>query len=255
MYTNHELLDKSFRFFGRCGTFYDVSRPTLSCIIITLNEEKYLPRLLESLKSQTVDSFEVIVADYHSTDDTRRIARDYGCVIINGGDFSAGRNRGASKAKGDYLLFLDADCILPSDFIEVNLDRFKLSRKGAATTNVTPLSSRAVDWAIYGFYNLWSRIMARISPHGCGASIFATRQTYEQIGGFDERVVFAENHDFVRRAKPFGFMILPQAISTSVRRLKHEGRIRSIAKSLYSGLYRLLIKELDKELFKYDNHR
>ena len=95
----------------------------LSCIIITLNEERLLPNLLESIKGQTYKNYEVIVADYYSRDKTREIAKDYGCIITNGGNYTVGRNNGAKVAKGKYFLFLDADSYLPKDFLEIKYVR------------------------------------------------------------------------------------------------------------------------------------
>ena len=77
-----------------------------SIIIPTYNEEEYLPVLLESIKKQDFDDYEVIVADANSTDRTREIAEEYGCIVVDGGLPGVGRNNGARVAKGEYLLFL-----------------------------------------------------------------------------------------------------------------------------------------------------
>ena len=66
----------------------------LSIIIPTLNEEKYLPLLLEAIKKQKVDgNLEIIVADAGSQDRTIEIARDFGCKIVPGGLPARGRMR------------------------------------------------------------------------------------------------------------------------------------------------------------------
>lgn len=57
----------------------------LSIIIPTYNEEEYLPKLLEGIKSQDFEDYEIIVADANSTDKTREIAEVYGCKIVDGG--------------------------------------------------------------------------------------------------------------------------------------------------------------------------
>ena len=67
----------------------------LSIIIPTYNEEEYLPVLLESIKEQSFDDYEVIVADANSTDKTREIAKEYGCIVVDGGLPAVGRNNGA----------------------------------------------------------------------------------------------------------------------------------------------------------------
>ena len=83
----------------------------LSIIIPTLNEEKYLGRLLRLIKKQSYQPKEIIVADGSSTDKTISIARSFGCRIIKGGTPAQGRTAGGKKAKGKILLFLDADVI------------------------------------------------------------------------------------------------------------------------------------------------
>ena len=79
----------------------------LSIIIPTLNEEKYLPVLLESIKKQKFEGdYELIVADAGSQDKTVEIARNFGGKIVPGGLPAKGRNQGAAEARGDLFLFL-----------------------------------------------------------------------------------------------------------------------------------------------------
>ena len=54
----------------------------ISIIIPTYNEEEYLPVLLDSIKKQSYTDYEIIVADANSTDRTREIAEEYGCVGV-----------------------------------------------------------------------------------------------------------------------------------------------------------------------------
>jgi len=95
----------------------------LSIIIPTLNEEKFLPHLLISLKEQTFKDFEIIVADNNSTDATRSIALKSGAKMVEGGLPARGRNNGAKVARGEWLLFLDADVILPPGFFRKSYRR------------------------------------------------------------------------------------------------------------------------------------
>ena len=81
----------------------------LSIIIPALNEENYLPLLLESIKKQDFKDYEIIVADAGPKDKTVQIAKNYGCKIAPGGLPAKGRNQGAKIAQGDLLLFITAD--------------------------------------------------------------------------------------------------------------------------------------------------
>lgn len=88
----------------------------LSIIIPALNEEKFIPLLLESIKKQDFQDYEIIVADAGSKDKTVEISKNYNAAIVMGGLPAKGRNEGAKIARGDLFLFLDADVILPEYF-------------------------------------------------------------------------------------------------------------------------------------------
>ena len=75
----------------------------LSIIIPTLNEEKYLPKLLDSIVKQSYKDYEIIIADNNSKDKTRSIARSYGCRLTKGGMPAVARNNGAKIARGKLL--------------------------------------------------------------------------------------------------------------------------------------------------------
>ena len=124
-----------------------------SIIIPTYNEEEYLPNLLDSIKRQCFSDYEIIVADANSTDRTREIAEEYGCVVVEGGLPGIGRNRGAEVAKGDYLLFLDSDLELTEDYLRNVLYEFRMERLGIAITQMLPLSEKIEDKLFHDFAN------------------------------------------------------------------------------------------------------
>ena len=104
----------------------------LSIIIPTYNEEKYLPKLLKCVKKQTYKNYEIIVADADSADKTRQIAKKYGCRVVKGGMPAIGRNNGAKAAKGDILLFLDADSLIGKDFVKDSLKDIEIRKLDVA---------------------------------------------------------------------------------------------------------------------------
>src|ERR1700733_10407118 len=96
----------------------------LSIIIPCLNEQAYLPRLLESIAAQTYDGkLQVIVVDGHSDDKTVASAHKYAQrlddLLVVEAERNVGhqRNVGAKHAKYEHLLFLDADVVLPPDLL------------------------------------------------------------------------------------------------------------------------------------------
>jgi glycosyltransferase involved in cell wall biosynthesis len=83
--------------------------PAISIVIPTRNAEAHLRTLLESLRRQTVDDFEVIIVDYDSSDLTRLNAWESGARVLDGGSIANSRNVGARAAKAERLLFVDSD--------------------------------------------------------------------------------------------------------------------------------------------------
>lgn len=94
--------------------------PEISVIIPALDEEECIENLLKSLKNQDCNvKFEIIVADNGSKDDTVKIARKYTDKVVSVKERGTGpaRNGGAKHANGKYLIFLDADAVLPLDYL------------------------------------------------------------------------------------------------------------------------------------------
>ncbi len=93
-----------------------MKKPTVSIVIRTLNEEKYLEQLLSKIyKQKTSYLYEIILIDSGSTDNTLKIARNFNCKILNidRNEFSFGRslNIACDKAEGKYLAFISGHCI------------------------------------------------------------------------------------------------------------------------------------------------
>lgn len=105
--------------------------PLISVVIPTLNEEKYLPKCLASLKNQTFKNFEVIIADGGSKDSTIKIANKYGAIVavIPGSNVTTARQKGIEQAKGEIIVGADADTIYPSNYLEKIIADFKKDEK------------------------------------------------------------------------------------------------------------------------------
>ena len=99
-------------------------QPFFSIVIPTLNEEKYLPKLLQNLADQTFKDFEVIHVDGRSEDKTvQKAARfskklDIKTLISQKRHVSHQRNLGGKKAQGKWLVFMDADNFLKPYFLQ-----------------------------------------------------------------------------------------------------------------------------------------
>ena len=226
----------------------------LTIVIPTKNEALYLPKLLDSIKSQTLQPRECVVADASSTDGTAMIARQAGCRVVEGGMPGAGRNRGAESATSDLLLFLDADVILQDPrFLERAVQEFHARKLDFATCDVEPLSHNAFDRIMHHLYNLYVRALANIHPHAPGFCIFARREKHGALHGFDESITFCEDHDYVLRGARIGsFGILRSVkIPVSVRRLERDGRFMIALKYVLAEFYIMLFGPIRTNRFRY----
>ena len=227
----------------------------LSIIIPTLNEEKYLSNLLISIKKQNFrGNFEIIVADGGSKDKTVNIAKRFGCKIVDGGKSPAvGRNKGVQIAKGNLLLFLDADCILPKNSLKTALEEFKNRDLDIASFCLKPKSKRKIHKFFYEvFYNWIILFSEKILAHGSQA-ILVKKEIFEKTGGFDEKIKFAEDHAFVRKARKIGkFGILRKTwVLSSIRRFEKEGWVPLYSKYVLAEIYMILFGDIKKDIFKY----
>ncbi|MDR0602407.1 MAG: glycosyltransferase, partial [Treponema sp.] len=227
----------------------------VSIIIPALNEEAMLPRLLDSIRVQDFDDYEVIVADAKSTDDTREVAARYGCTVVEGGLPAAGRNAGAAAALGEMLYFLDADVILPPGFIRNVYDEMQDRFIDLATCEIKPLSDYQLDRIIHKLINLAVILNLWIDPKAFGFCIFVTKRLFNRVGGFDETIYVAEDNDFVKRASVFRQLrfLSSACIMVSIRRFEKEGRFAYMKKGIKLNLYRAFMGEIrSDEVVKYE---
>ena len=226
---------------------------SLTVVIPAKNEESYLPKLLASLKRQTVQPEAVIVADAQSTDKTREIAKQFGAMVVEGAMPGVGRNRGAAVATSSLILFLDADVELTdATFIERALKEMEKRGLDAATCEIEPMEAGKVDKFMYGAYNRYTKALQHVFAHAPGFCIFARRAIHEQIGGFDESITFCEDHDYVQRAAKVGrFGILNVRIPVSIRRSKRDGRLQVACKYVLAELHLVTVGPIRHNFFHY----
>lgn len=226
----------------------------LSIVIPTYNEEEYLPRLLASIRSQRFEGYEIIVADAKSTDRTRQVAERFGAKVVDGGMPGPGRNLGAAAAQGDLLLFLDADVILPDvDWLARKVEQFRRRKLDAGTCLVKPLGGKVIDRFAHGVFNAHMMATQFVMAHAPGFCIFAAKALHDRIGGFDESIKLAEDHDYVDRASRIGkFRVMTGSrIRVSVRRFERDGRFSIFAKYLLAELYLLAGSQIRTDRFRY----
>lgn len=209
-----------------------------SVVIPTLNEEKYLPRLLESIRHQKLQPAEIIVSDNHSRDRTREIAKQHGCVVVDGGYLSEGRNHGAAVATSDILVFLDADTVLPTKtFFSQLIGTFIAKDADVGSCLATNIKSETpLPNPSHIMYNTTKRLnKITVNTVGniigeLGFCVVARRKLFKKIGGFDENVRVMEDTDFFQRAVKAGgkYKVIPIHIGVSGRRFSKRDAVSTV---------------------------
>jgi len=225
----------------------------ISIIIPTLNEEKRLPLLLASIKSQEFELHEIIVADAGSKDKTVEIARNYGCIVISGGLPAKGRNEGAKVAKGELLFFIDADSILPKNFFAKALDEFNERNLDFASFGLVPIEGTKISRLAFDtFYNNYIYALEKVLPHAA-MGVLAKRDLFLRLNGYDETIKLSEDHDLSRRAKKIAKygIIRSVKIHVSDRRFKKDGWTKTIIKYFLCELHMIFIGPVRSDIFDY----
>jgi len=225
----------------------------LSIIIPTLNEEDYLPKLLKSIKSQTFNAYEIIVADAGSKDKTIEIAKKFGCKITAGGLPAKGRNEGAKLARGEVYLFLDADLKLPNNFLKNSIEEFKKRNLEVASYCLVPQTNKKIlKNGFEFFYNRPITFSQNLISHGA-MGILVKKKIFQRVGGFDERIKLAEDLYFVRQAAKIGrFGIIESTkIYITLRRFETDGYLSTLFKYLLCYLFMFSGKGVKSDIFKY----
>lgn len=203
--------------------------PAISVVIPTLNESDYLSKTLESVlrKANQPNSLEVLVIDAGSTDGTLESIKDLQVQTFVEPSFIFKKykslNLGLKKAKGDTVVFLDADTELPDAFDTLIYQC--LSKPGVvAGAFEFSFSSKSLMLQLLEWLN---RLRYRFGQMYYGdQAIFCRRETALKIGGVPEMDLM-ESAYFCKRLKKEGKLCLvTEAIKTSPRRFNEHGFLK-----------------------------
>lgn len=241
----------------------------LAIVIPTLNEEKFIGRLLDSIYFQTIQPKEICVVDAQSKDGTiqeikKRKRKLPQLKYYKIPKFSIGRQRnlGVKKTRSSRILFLDADTVLidPKTIEKYLKEAERKSAKLAVAENF-PLSDHWKDKAYFQAANLGTRVGKFVMPAAVGINLYCKRSVFEKLRGFDESIKVGEDFEMVERFARKGVLyeILEEPkIYTSVRRLRKEGRIRFVLMMINSFINDHIFgyhkNPIAKE-YEFGNHR
>ncbi len=202
----------------------------ISVIIPTLNEASNLAECVQRVRAVAGNAeheIEIIVADSGSSDDTPGIARELNCTLAISPTpircRAAALNLGAAKARGEVLLFLDADTLLPEDFAGHVLRTLEDARivGGAFRLRFRERSFglRLIEIINHLRYSVWSEYYG-------DQAVFARAADFQAVGGCPE-VEILESAFLCRALRRVGRLrIAPAQVRTSARRFLDDGVAR-----------------------------
>ncbi|OUR97988.1 hypothetical protein A9Q81_12045 [Gammaproteobacteria bacterium 42_54_T18] len=187
-----------------------------SIIIPCFNEEHVLSDTLSSVRKamREREDVEIILMDNGSSDASQSIAVSFGVTVceVPGVKISALRNVGARKSIGTYLLFLDADIVVASNWFD-QLDCYTDIKNDDYVADVVGFVDDVPDFAPW-FAKIWGlRASARRNKlmkidSLPGRNLFVSKQWFDVVGGFNENLTTGEDKDFVMRLKKSGALVL-----------------------------------------------
>jgi rSAM/selenodomain-associated transferase 2 len=193
----------------------------ITLVMPVLNEEIVLNETLSSL--HLTDREELIVIDGGSADNTVSVAQKFtDRIYITKRGRGHQMNFGAGKADGDILLFLHADCILPTEAFGMIRNVLKDKRISAGAFDLSivhpQLRFRIIEYGA----NLRSRVTC--IPYG-DQGLFMKREVFDQLGGFPD-IPLMEDIEISKGLKRIGKIVFVRPpIKTSPRRWLKEGPV------------------------------
>lgn len=195
--------------------------PTLTVIVPTLNELDRLPLALARI-STVLPGAEIIVVDGGSTDGTADVRLPAAAKMLSS---PPGRGRqlaaGAAEARGNWLLFLHADTLLPANAAAVLDQAFAHAGTRIGTFRLT-FDSGSRFLRVCAWFTRFDTVFTRFGDQG----IVVRADLYRELGGFPPWPLF-EDVEFLRRARRLSPVVsFPAGVTTSSRRFQRNGAFR-----------------------------
>lgn len=234
----------------------------VSIVIPTKNDEKWIEKCLNSIKNLEFRDYEVIIVDGCSSDRTVEIAKRFDCRIIfeDKGTISYARDLGVKHAKGDFIAFTDADCVVAKDWIDELLKYFNDEKIAAVGgPNLTPEDDSEFGKCVGDVLFFLSKAGARYGfesedvreiYHNPTCNVMYRKRVLEEVGGFNHRLITVDDEELDYRIRKRGYRILfnPKAIVWHYRRQNW----KSFAKMAWNyGIGRIQAVKLHPEMLRF----
>ena len=228
-----------------------------SLIVPVYNRPDEVDELLESLCSQTLKDFEVIIVEDGSQKPCKDVCDKYANILDlhyyykeNSGPGQS-RNYGVERAHGDYVIILDSDVVLPTGYLAAvdnngQCSMFNVQCFGgpdAAHPSFTPVQ-KAISYSMTSFFTTGGirggkKKLDKFFPRSCNMGI--RRDVYQQLGGFS-KMRFGEDVDFSYRIVEAGYQ--PQLFPEAWVWHKRRTDFRKFFRQVYnSGIARINLEK------------
>lgn len=180
--------------------------PRVSVIIPSYNCARYLGRAIDSASAQTYKDYEILVVDDGSTDDTKDVAMQYGRKVTylyqqNRG-VSAARNHAILKANGELLAYLDADDMWYPEKLERQVAFLDVHQECGMVHSEMSVINEQDEILHLRFYEETKRSVPQghcvqqllMRCHIQPLTVVERRSSFDRVGGFDERLLVAEDY-------------------------------------------------------------
>ncbi len=227
----------------------------ISFIIPCLDEEKRIASVIKQfgvLKGKY--DYEVIIGDGGSTDKTVKIAKKHGANVFQNKrenqNIAKNRNLGAKYAKGDILVFCDADTKLsnPLFFTKTIISKFEDTNivGGVPKIRVLPKEEKNEDKLYLFILNLYCKESFKTKkPIASGQCQIIRRSTFEKIKGYNEKLAHGEDGDLIMRLGKIGklYFFSNLTIYESARRYRKWGYSKLITTAAANLMSRAIFKK------------
>jgi rSAM/selenodomain-associated transferase 2 len=203
----------------------------ISVVIPALDEEAALPGTIRSCRE--AGECEVIVADGGSRDGTVEVARRLADrLVVSAPGRARQMNAGAGAARGDVLLFLHADTLLPACGLDAVLHALRDRTVAGGAFRVALLPSPGAGPYVRAMLALTGRMInlrsALTGSRTGDQAIFLRAETFRELGGYRE-IPLMEDVELSRAMRATGrTVLLPNRVGTSGRRWEEWGPLRTI---------------------------
>jgi len=184
----------------------DLASATLSIVIPAFNEEAYLPATLEHVRAAAsklaqagAGQAEIVVVDNASTDATAAVAASYQTLVVSEALHNVGHvgNVGAQASRGQVLVFLDADTLLPPRaLVRIAQTMRDPGCVGGAVDLLYRPRRRVVRW----YLAAW-RLVGKLARVAMGSGQFCRRDVFSDLGGYDATIFMGEDVEFFMRLR------------------------------------------------------